>query len=55
MKVAKIIGKVIIGIFAIIGALYTSAQIFVISRWGLKPFWRAANDVTDDLDAGYYD
>lgn len=55
MKVAKIIGKVIICMFAAIGAVFTSAEIFAICRWGLKPFLKAATGVTEDLDDGYYD
>lgn len=55
MKVVKIIGKVIVCIFAVIGAVVTSATMYGISRWGFKPYYEAANDTVDDLNAGYYD
>lgn len=54
MKVVKVISKVIICIFAVIGAVVTSVTMWGISRWGLKPYFKAANDAVDDLDDGYY-
>ena len=55
MKVAKVIGKVIICIFAAIGAFFTSAIIWGMSEYGPKPYCKAANNAVDDLMAGYYD
>lgn len=55
MKVVKVIGKVIICIFAAIGAFFTSAMIWGMSEYGPKPYCKAANNAVDDLMAGYYD